>query len=136
MEALGRLFNVVPVAAGEAIALKNASAVTFVCTGADTFTITAADTFAGSYATPGNIIDHYYANTVVNGTAAWAKTDQAAGDAVTIAAGAAAITVNGASLPDGNTYVKCTPGATGLVVAIVHDLTVQRDPELLAALVA
>lgn len=137
MEALGRLLNVVPIADGVAVSLKGASAVTFICTAADTFTITSASSFGGSYTDPGDIIDHYYQAAATNGTAVWAKETQAAGNAV-VQAGAytTAITVDAKSLPDGATHVKCTSTSTGLVAAIVHDLTVQRAPELLPALSA
>ena len=63
MEGLGRVFNVVPIAAGKAVSLKAAAGVTFICTGNDTFTITVSDTFGGSYATPGNIITKKITNT-------------------------------------------------------------------------
>jgi hypothetical protein len=31
-------------------------------------------------------------------------------------------------VPDTYTYVKCSVGASGLVTAILHDLTYQRTP--------
>lgn len=136
MEALGRVFNVIPVAAGRGISLKDGQAVTFVCTGNDTFTVTSADSFAGSYGSPGNIITRKYTNSATNGSAAWVAATQAAGDAVTIASGAVAFEVAGSSLPDGDVYVKCGVGASGLVTAIVHDLVVQRNPANLPALSA
>lgn len=128
-EALGRLFNVVPIASGVALSLKEASAVTFVCTGADTFTVTVASTFGGSYATPGNIITRYYQSTATNGTAAWTKQTQAASNAV-VQAGAytTVITVLGSDLPDPKCYIKCTASAAGLVKAVLHDLTAQQAP--------
>lgn len=136
MEALGREFNVIPIAAGVAVSLKQADAVTFICTGNDTFTITCADTFGGSYATPGNILTRKVTNTATNGTAAWAEASQAASNAVTIASGTTAIHVSGDSLPDGKAYVKCSVGASGLVTAIVHDLKTGRTPANLPALSA
>lgn len=136
MEGLGRVFNVIPIAAGVAVSLKRAQAVTFVCTGNDTFTVTCADTFAGSYATPGNILTRKVTNTATNGTAAWAEATQTAANAVTIASGTAAIHVSGDSLPDGKAYVKCAVGSAGLVTAIVHDLNTQRGPANLPALSA
>jgi sarcosine oxidase gamma subunit len=136
MEGLGREFNVVPIAAGVAISLKRAQAVTFICTGNDTFTLTVADTFAGSYATPGNIVTRKVTNTATNGTAVWAEATQAASNAVTISSGTVSIHVSGDSLPDGKAYVKCTQSSAGLVTAIVHDLTTQRTPANLPALSA
>jgi len=136
MEGLGRVFNVIPIAAGQAISLKNAAAVTFVCTGNDTFTVTASATFGGSYASPGNIVTKKYTNTATNGTAAWVKATQTASNAVVSASGTVVFTVRGTSLPDPNAYVKCSVGASGLVYAIVHDLVVQRTPGNLPALSA
>src|SRR3954471_12122425 len=134
MEGLGRVFNIIPIAAGQGFSLKQASGVTFVCTGNDTFTLTVASTFGGSYATPGNIITKIYPNTATNGTAAWVKATQAASNAVTISSGTVAFTVFANSLPDTKTYVKCSIGSGGLVAAIVHDLMVQRPPANLAIL--
>ncbi|HUM06408.1 MAG TPA: hypothetical protein VLT90_13165 [Terriglobales bacterium] len=128
MEGLGRLFNVVPIAAGRGLNLQHASAITFICTGNDTFTVTVAQGFAGSYATPGNIITNTYTNTATNGSAAWVKTTQAASNAVVIASGSVAFTIRGESLPDTKNYVKVSVGASGLVMAILHDLEIQRTP--------
>jgi hypothetical protein len=132
MEGLGRTFNVVPIAAGAALNLRDAGGVTFICTGNDTFTITVSDTFAGSYATPGNIITKKITNTATNGTAAWATATQSASNAVTIASGSVAFYVSGDSLPDGKSYVKVSVGASGLVTAVLHDLSVQRKADNLA----
>jgi hypothetical protein len=132
IEGLGRSFNVVPIAAGVALSMRDCSGITFVCTGNDTFTITVASTFAGSYATPGNIITHKYTNTATDGTAAWVKATQSASNAVTIASGTVSFDVLGTMLPDPKQYVKVSVGASGLVVAILHDLTVQRGPANLA----
>lgn len=132
MEGLGRVFNVVPIAAGAAVSLRDAGGVTFICTGNDTFTVTVSDSFGGSYATPGNTITKKITNTATNGTAAWATSTQSASNAVTIASGSVAIYVSGDSLPDGKAYVKCSVGASGLVTALLHDLSVQRKADNLA----
>jgi hypothetical protein len=132
MEGLGRTFNCVPIAAGAALSLRDAGGVTFVCTGNDTFTLTCSDSFGGSYASPGNIITKKITNTATNGTAAWATATQTASNAVTISSGAVAFYVSGDSLPDGKAYVKVSVGASGLVTAVFHDLTVQRKPDNLA----
>lgn len=132
IEPLGRLFNVVPIAAGVGLSLKNAAGVMFICTGASTPTITVADSFAGSYATPGTIITRTYTNTSTNGSAAWVRTTQVASNAVTIAgATTTAFWIDAASLPDTKTYVKCT--SAGLVAAIFCDLFAQRAPANLPA---
>lgn len=129
MEGLGRVFNVIPIASGKAFKMRGASAVTFVCTGADTFTVTAASSFAGTYASPGNIISHYYQATATDGTAAWTKQTQAASNAVVQAGSNTTVfSVFTSQLADPDDYVKCTASATGLVHAILHDLVVQRGP--------
>lgn len=133
MEGLGRVFNVVPIAAGQGISLKNAAAATFICSGNDTFTLTVASTFAGSYATPGNILTRKYTNTATNGTAAWVRTTQSASNAVTISSGLVSFTVGQAQLTDPAAYLKVSVGASGLVVCILHDLKVRRGPENLPA---
>lgn len=132
MEGLGRNFNVVPIADAKPFSVKDCSAVTFVCTGADTYTITVSDAFGGTYATPGNIIDHYYHSTATDGTAAWTRETQAAANAVTGAAGTTVIEVPVKALPDGDVYIQCASTSTGLVTAILHDLNVQRTPANLA----
>lgn len=133
-EGLGRLFNVVPIAAGIGISLKDAAGVTFVVTGADTFTVTVADTFGGSYATPGAIIARKSTSTATNGSAAWVDTTQTAANTVVVASGTAVFYVPATALPDTKVYVKCSAGGSGLVKAIVHDLAVQRTPSNLPAL--
>lgn len=135
MEGLGRVFNAVLIAAGKPISLKDAQGVTFLVSGADSgVTLTSSATFGGTYATPGNIITRKETNTSTDGTAKWVNASQAASNVVVCAAGSTAFYVDAADLPAGNAYVKATPGSTGLVTAIVHDLAVQRDPANLAAL--
>ena len=126
---LGRAFDVVPIAAGVGLNFRSASGVTFVCTGADTFTLTVASTFGGSYATPGNIFTYYYQATATNGSAAWTKQTQAASNAV-VQAGAytTVIELLETQLADPSCYVKMTASASGLVMAVFHDLDIQRKP--------
>lgn len=128
MYGLGRVINVIPIAAGKAFKFRGASAVTFVCTGADTFTLTASSTYGGSYASPGNIITRKATCTATDGTAAWVEATQAASNAVTIASGTVAFGVLTSQIADPNAYLKVSAGASGTVVAILHDLTVQRKP--------
>jgi hypothetical protein len=134
MEQIGRLFNIVPIAAGKALSLKDAEGVTFVCTGADTFTLTSSATFGGTYASPGNIITRKLTCTATDGTAKWVNATQSASNAVTIASGAVAFYIDAADLPAGNAYVKLSVAASGLVIAVLGDLLVQRDPANLAAI--
>lgn len=141
MEGLGRDFNVVPIASGVAISMRDCSAVTFICTGQTTFTLTVSGTFGGSYVSPGNIISRVYWSTATNGTAAWNKLVLAAAadnvvpgtTAGLTTANMTAIWVSGSMLADPKCYIKCT-GA--LTMAIVHDLTVKRGPANLAKLSA
>jgi hypothetical protein len=135
-EGLGRVINVVPIAAGVGLSLRGAQGVTFICTGNDTFTLTVASTFAGSYATPGATITRKYTNTATNGTAAWVAATQAGANTVTISSGSVAIYVPGDSLPDGKVYVKLTASSAGLVTAVFHDLNAQRTPANLPILSA
>jgi hypothetical protein len=131
-EALGRLMNVVPIASGVAVSLRDCAGITFVCTGADTFTLTASTTFGGSYASPGNFIDHYYQAAATNGTAAWTRQTQAKSNAVTQgSAYTTVIEVLTAQVEQGtpgDIYVKLTASAGGLVSAYTHDLSYQRKP--------
>lgn len=134
MEGLGRLFNVVPIAAGTLISLKDASGVTFVCTGDDTFTVKSAPSFNGGAADLTAIV-RVYKNASTAGADAWTDSgDIAAVDSVTIASGAAAFYIDSSDLPAGSDYVEVAVAAEGLVAAIVHDLAVQRGPKNLRPL--
>jgi hypothetical protein len=130
MEGLGRLVDVIPIAAGQAFKFRGASACLFVCTGNDTFTLTVANTFSGSYATPGNLINHYYQRADTNGTHAWTKQTQAASNAVVQgnAGYTTAFEVLTSWMTDPAAYLKVSVGGSGLVTAILHDLTVARKP--------
>src|SRR5690349_23190444 len=134
MYGLGRVINVIPIAAGAAFKLRGASAVTFVCTGNDTFTLTTSSTFGGSYTSPGNIITRKQTCTATNGTAAWVEATQTASNAVTIASGTVVFGVLTSQIADPNAYLKVSVGASGLVTAILHDLTVARKPSNLEIL--
>ena len=129
MQGLGRLFNVVPIAAGVGLSMKTCSGITFICTGNDTFTLTVASTFGGSYATPGNIIATKYTNTSTAGGAAWVgPTAQTAANTVVISSGSVAVYVGQNMLADPACYLKMTASSAGLVTAILHDLKVKRTP--------
>ena len=134
MEGLGYQFNIVPIASGVALNMRRSRGITFVCTGNDTFTITTSAAFASGFATPGNIVTRTYTNTATDGTAAWVKATQAASNAVTISSGTVAFYVDGASLPDGQIYIKCTKGSAGLVTAVFGELYPQRAAANLPAL--
>lgn len=134
MEALGREFNVAPIASGAAISLKDCDGVTFVCTGGDTFSLTIATSFggtyrAGSFFTPAWApITSLYNSSATNGTAVWTRATQAAADNTGAVTGTNVLFLSADALPDGYTYVKCTATGSGLVTAITADLAVQRKP--------
>ncbi|HEV2375855.1 MAG TPA: hypothetical protein VGS19_27270 [Streptosporangiaceae bacterium] len=133
VEGLGRVLNVIPIAAGKSVSLKDAQGVTFVVTGNDTFTVKSQPTAGGS-ATNLAVVTRYYTATATDGTAKWVLATQAAAATVVIASGAAAFYIDANDLPSAAKYVEVTVGASGLVVAVVHDLEVQRDAANLAAL--
>lgn len=127
MEGLGRVVNVVPIAAGTLISLKDAAGVTFVVTGNDTFTLKSAATYNGSV-TALATITNYYTCTSTAGAAEWVAANQAAASTVAISSGAASFYVDASDLPAAAEYVEVTVAASGLVMAILHDLLVQRTP--------
>lgn len=137
MHALGRLLNVVPVADGVEVNLRDATGVTFVCVGAnaETFTIAEATDAAGTGAATLSTVTTYYTNSASAGATAWARVDQAASGVITTttALPVAVIEIDAAELSAGFDYIRCTSSSTGTVVAILHDLTVQRTPANLAA---
>lgn len=132
MEALGRLINVVPTADAVEVSLRDATGVTFVCVGgnAETFTLAEATTAAGGSAQSLSTITHYYSNTAADGSAAWVKETIAAGAVVTTttAKPVAVIEVHGPELSAGFDYLRVSSSSSGTVVAILHDLTMQRTP--------
>lgn len=138
---LGRVFDVIPIASGVGFSLKNANAVSFVCTGADTFTLTVATTFGGTYRaynffTPNfTPFTFYHQRADTNGTNAWTRQTQTAASTV-VQAGAytTVIPLYATQLPDGYAYVKLTASVSGLVSAYLHDLSVARKPENLQIL--
>lgn len=139
MDGLGRVFNVVAVADDVYVPLKDAGAVSFVChlAAGDTYTVTSASSAAGTGAAVLATVDHFYDSTGVGG--AWSKVTQTAASTVvndgTAGHDCSVFTVQAAELPDGHTHLKVASTSTGTVVAILHDLAVQRAPENLPALV-
>ena len=139
MEGLGRVFNVVAVADNVYVPLTDATAVSFVChlAAGDTYTVTEATTAAGGGAQVLATVTRFYDSTGTGG--AWTKVTQAAASTVvndgTAGHDCSVFTISGAELSDGYDYIKVASTSTGTVVAILHDLAVQRTPENLAALV-
>lgn len=138
MEALGRLFNIVPSAGTVEVNLRDATGVTFLCiqdgASAETFTVQESQDASGTGAQNLAVIDEWHQNTAKAGATTWTRQTQTAAASVSVPiGGVAAIHVSANSLSDGYGYVECNPGATGTVVAIVHDLAVQRAAENLPA---
>lgn len=149
MEGLGRVFDTVPVASGVVISMKNCSAVSFIATASTTattsLTFTAAKTFSG---TPANFTTangfgqatRWYQNTSNAGAAGWTKqTASWASNVLTIGATSgytSVVSIFGSQMADGYAYIICTGTNTGVLVALLHDLTVQRGPDNLATLAA
>jgi hypothetical protein len=135
MEALGRLFNVLPVADDSYVDMKNASGVTFigVLAAGDTWTLTEQKPDGTGDQALATIERYYTAETV---GAAWVERTQAAASTVvtTSSQDVVAIHVNESELSAGYSMVKLASTSTGTVVAITHDLKVQRTPPNLPAM--
>ena len=140
-DGLGRVFNVIHAASGVDIPLTQGTAVTFVHaqggTGTATLTLTQtdstgveaeADLNVGTGNDPANLGSRYYVGPDSGGT--W--TAKAATSANVFTLGGATndtgvVTVRAEQLSDGYDRVQATASA-GTVVAIIHDLLVQRKP--------
>jgi hypothetical protein len=141
-EVLGRLANVIPIAAGKPFKLRNASVAMFVVTGATAVaTLNERQTFGGAdTALP--VIKTVYWSTVTDGTAAWNKLILAAAvntftNGTTTGLTTALTTVfhvYTAHLSDPFAYLNCVMGGSGLVSVYLGDLTVQRGPAALEIL--
>lgn len=136
MEALGRLFNVLPTADDVYVDLKNAGAVTFVCVLAagDTYTLTEEKSDGTGDQVLACLTRYYTAETV---GAAWVERTQAAASTIVTTASQDVVCfhVDAAQLSAGYSKVKVASTSTGTVFAIVHDLHVQRTPPNLPAMV-
>lgn len=136
MEGLGRVFNVIAVADGVLVPMKDCGGISFVCylAAGDTFTVQEATDAAGTGAQDLATIEQFYGGNGVGG--AWTKRTQAAAAAVTISTDDCVVLYVGEQeLSAGYGWLKCTSTGAGTVVALQHDLEVQRSPEKLAALV-
>lgn len=136
MEGLGRLFNVIAVADGVLVPMKDHAAISFVCmlAAGDTFTLQEAQDAAGTGAQDLVKIDHYYGSNGVGG--AWTRVAQTKAATVVISTyDCAVFSIDANMISAGFTHVKVTSTGAGTVVAIPHDLLVQRAPANLAALV-
>lgn len=134
-EALGRLYDVVTVAAGQSVSLKNAAGVTFICSAAaasTSFTVNSQPSAGGS-ATALTAVTRVYTRTAHTGTVAWTDSgDITAESNVPVANGSeAAFYIDAADLPAGSPYVEVVVTGTGTVVAILSDLFSQQNPKYL-----
>ena len=136
MEALGRLFNVLPVADDVYVDLAKAGGVTFigVLTTGDTWTLTEqkAD---GSGDQVLSTITRWHSTATVG--AAWVLHTLAANSAITSTSSedVVCVEVEAVELSDGYTQVKLASTSTGIVIAIQRDLHFPRKPANLPAMV-
>lgn len=136
MEGLGRVFNVLPVADDVYVNMRDAAAVSFVCVNAagDTYTLTEAKDAAGTGAQVLATMTRFHISATVG--AVWSLVTQAAGSTIvpTGSQDVAVVTISAAELSDTFDYLKLASTGAGTVVAITHDLAVQRAPENLPAI--
>jgi hypothetical protein len=147
MGGLGRVFDVVYTASGNAFSLKNCSGVTLLvkCSSTTTTSIALVGSTAFSGGTTANWTTangfgqtaYWYQNTVNTGTAAWTK-QTAVWTTNSLAVGAtsgylSAVEIFASQLADTYDYLTVT-GTNCTVTALLHDLTVQRNPANLAIL--
>jgi hypothetical protein len=136
---LGRVFNVVAVDADSVyVSLKDAEAVTFVCykSGGDTYTISEASAAANGNSDAQTLAKITKVSTSDGVGGVWTDHVQAASEAYVSAADCAVFTIRADQLSDGFKYLKCVSTSSGTVVAITHDLKVQRTPANLPSLIA
>lgn len=136
---LGRIFNVVPLATGKHISMKNCDAITFVCYedgGAQA--IAFKESIAGASEQVLPVFTEFYAGDGVGSV--WTKEAQTADDAWakadTTPFDALVVTIRSDQLSPGFDCVECTIDGAGICLAILHDLHVERAPQNLASPVA
>lgn len=133
MEGLGRAFNAVPIGHNVWIDLRDASGVTFLIHDPSGGTVTLDESPDGDTSQDLEAIDRWYTGTGTAGT--WTlNTRPSPADDVVFASNAAAVFVGADQLSDGYRYVRCVGGTATAVVAVLHDLSVQRDPAELTSL--
>ena len=136
---LGKDFNVVPLATGKHVSMKNCAAITFVCYedgGAQAIAFKESIDGASEQVLP--VFTEFYAGDGVGSV--WTKESQAADDAWakadTTPFDCAVITVRKEQLSPGFNAVECTIDGAGICFAILHELEVQRAPQNLPTAVA
>lgn len=137
MDALGRVFNPLATADDVYVSMRDCGGITFICTLAagDTWTLTEASDAAGTGAAVLATMDHYAVQ--ITAGAVWQELTQTAASTIVTTASqdVMVVTVNQAELSDGKDWIKIASTSTGTVVALQHDLKVQRAPAKLTALV-
>jgi len=137
MKGLGREFNVIAVASGVAVALRNASGVSFVGKEDTNATIYTFTQTIGGGAPAALLLDPDYFASDGDG-AVWTHVGATGTPLATLTKGAGAAEdcivfyVGADQLDDGYDGVIVTADG-GTLVAIIHDLVVQRDPVNLEA---
>ena len=141
-EGLGRLFDVEPQISRNTtphgMSLQDAAGVTFVCfvpnSGGDTFIVKQSGAHAGTY-TAFAPISRYYNKATLDGASPWTDSGDLASNlgTVVLASGSVSFYVGADDLPAGSMYVEVVPGTSGIVVGILQDLEVQRNPKYLRA---
>jgi hypothetical protein len=134
MEGLGRVFNVVAAASGIHIPLPRAGAVSFVSfLDAGTQNVTLKESVDGASEQNLAVITRLHKGPGVGGQ--WTLVTQAAAATFDLTTDATndsfVVTVRAEQLSAGFNCVEMTASA-GILVAVIHDLAVQRDPALLA----
>ena len=143
MKGLGKDFNVIPVATGKHISLKNASGVTFVCYedgGAQAIQV--MESIAGASEQLLATVTELYASNGIGGVFTRETTDAngalGTGDAEmvkkdTTLFDCAVFYIGADELSDGFDSIEVTIDGAGICAAIVHGLKVQRAPQNLPA---
>lgn len=134
MEGLGRIFNVVAAASGIHIPMRQGTGVTFLSfLDAGTQTVTLKQSIDGASEVALTIVDKIHKAPGVGGT--WTEVTQAVADNFNLTTDATndqfTIFVGADQLSDGYNCVEGTAGS-GILIAIIHDLVVQRKPQNLA----
>lgn len=139
MKGLGRAFNLIPLATGVHISLRNATGVTFLCyedAGAQNAVF--LESIAGASEQALTTVNEIYScSGVADGV--WTRDSEDAGGDMddnstvvkkdTTPFDCMAIYIGADELSAGFDSIECTIDGAGLCIAIVHDMTVQRQPE-------
>ena len=137
MDALGRLFDIVPVAQDVFFNVSGVGNVCFVgvLAAGDTWTLSEATALSGGTEQELAVITKSYVQATGTGADTWTKLTQAAAAAEVTSSSqdAVVIEVDTDSLSAGFDYLKLVSTSTGSVTAILTDLAVQRKPENLPA---